>query len=40
LLGAAIASNSPRVPEWATATSAGVGGLFTLGLLYDLARRR
>jgi ubiquinone biosynthesis protein len=40
LAGAAIASNSPRVPGWVTATGAVAGGVFALGLLWDLARKR
>jgi ubiquinone biosynthesis protein len=40
LLGAAIASTTDRVPDWATATGASVGGLFALGLLWDVLHRR
>ena len=39
LVGAAIASTSPRVPDWATATGGVVGGLFAVALGIDLLRR-
>jgi predicted unusual protein kinase regulating ubiquinone biosynthesis (AarF/ABC1/UbiB family) len=40
LLGAAIASTSVRVPDWVSATGAGVGSAFALALIWDVVRRR
>ncbi len=40
LLGMAIVSTSQDVPTWVGATLGTIGGLFTLGLLVDLVRKR
>ena len=38
-LGAAIASTTARVAEWMPVTLVGIGGVFALAFLFDLARR-
>jgi ubiquinone biosynthesis protein len=40
LLGTAIVSTSQEVPTWVGVTLGSIGGLFTLGLLIDLIRKR